>query len=186
MKKYDPAIEAEPQTYREKTTGNTPIQQTDEDKLNWVDFYMGLAFAISQKSPDAQTKHGCFICDEEHRPLGFGYNGFPRGVDDTTLPTVRPDKYPWMFHSEENAVANCILRPKNGTAFVTGQCCSHCLYTLWQHGITCVYMAVRHGSHLITGKDLEWQNEFVIKTGIRIHYVIPYIGWLKKTSSILD
>ena len=62
MKKYNPAIEAEPQTYREKTTGNTPIQQTDEDKLNWVDFYMGLAVANSQKSPDAQTKHGCFIC----------------------------------------------------------------------------------------------------------------------------
>ena len=148
-------------------------------KLNWVDFYMGLAFAVAQKSPDIHTKHGCVICDNEHRPLGFGYNGFPRGANDVSLPTTRPEKYLWMFHSEESAVSQCALRPKGGTAFVTGQSCPHCLYTMWQHGIVHVFMAKRHGSYTITNKDLEWQEEFVKQTGIKITYVTPNIEWLK-------
>ncbi len=154
-------------------------------KLNWTEFYIGLAFVISQKSPDAQTKHGCVIVNQQNQPLGFGYNGFPRGVDDDSLPNTRPEKYDWIWHSEQNAVANCQLRPENGIAYVTGQCCNHCLYALWQHGIKTVYMAKRKGWE----KDKEeegWMKEFIEKTGIKIHYVEPNLTWLENIGNFVN
>lgn len=140
---------------------------------------MGLAFAVSKKSPDSQTQHGCFLTDKDNRPLGFGYNGFPRGAkDDSCLPTVRPAKYPWMFHAEENAVANATSDLTNAIAYVTGECCNHCLYTLWQHGVTTIYIANRHGTHEMSDEDRWWAKEFITQTGMTIVKVTPNLSWL--------
>ena len=59
---------------------------------------------MAQRSHDAQTQHGCVITDANHRIVGVGYNGFPRGLDDSSLPTTRPEKYHWMIHAEINAL----------------------------------------------------------------------------------
>lgn len=154
-------------------------------KLDWVQFYIGLAFAVSQKSPDAQTKHGCVITDQQNRPLSFGYNGFPRGVDDSDIPNIRPQKYKWCFHSECNAVANCEHRPENGIAYVTGQCCNNCIYTLWQHGVKTVYIADRYGSQEKGKMDKEWFDKFIDKTKMNIRYVKPDLSWLKNIGNIV-
>ena len=146
---------------------------------NWVAYYIGLAHTISKKSHDIQTQHGCVITDRKHRVLGLGYNGFPRGIDDSVLPNTRPDKYPWMIHAERNALANCIVRPDNGIAYVTGQCCNDCIMSLWQEGISTVYMHDRHGSHLIDEKAKSIFNKFVELTQIELHYVKPNLDWLK-------
>ncbi len=148
------------------------------ERPDWTDFYIGLAFVISQRSHDEQTQHGCIITDQNHRPLGFGYNGFPRNIDDSDLPTTRPDKYPWMFHSEENAIANCVHKPTDGIAYVTGQCCNHCLYTMWQHGIIMVYMVDTHGTHDKSVIDDKWRQEFIKRTGMGFVYVKPKLDWL--------
>jgi dCMP deaminase len=137
--------------------------------MNWIDFYMGLAFAISRKSPDPRTKHGCVITDIDNRPLGFGYNGFPRGADDQRLPRTPPEKYKWMFHAEENAVANCQHRPKDSIAYVTGPPCQHCLYTLWQHGVRRVwYGPLVHKSY--TQADIDYTQRFIAETGLEFHH----------------
>lgn len=154
--------------------------------LSWTDFYMGLAFAVSAKSPDSETKHGCYITDRDNRPLGFGYNGHPRKADCNGLPVTRPEKYPWMFHSEANAVANCEHRPINGIAYVTGQCCNNCIYTLHQHGIKKVVMADSRGSKLIGEKELEWFKDFVKRTEIEVQIVKPKLYWLSDICDILD
>ena len=146
---------------------------------DWIQFYLGLAFVAAQKSPDLQTQHGCFITDKKNRPLGFGFNGFPRGIDDSDLPRTRPDKYPWMYHAERNAIAHCAHRPENGTAYITGQSCNDCIYELWQHGIDTVYMADRHGTHKRSKEDEEWFKMFIQKTGIKIFYINPQLNWLK-------
>ncbi len=66
---------------------------------NWIDYFLGLAKVVSQRSHDVHTKHGCVIADKNHRILGVGYNGFPHSLDDAQLPTNRPDKYFWIIHS---------------------------------------------------------------------------------------
>lgn len=153
---------------------------TKTSKIEWVDFYLGLAKVISKKSPDTQTQHGCVITCKDNRPLGFGFNGFPRGVNDSDLPTTRPDKYPWMYHSEKNALANCILRPEGGIAYVTGQCCNDCIYAMWQHGVKTVHMLDAHGTHLQSVTDKEWWDTFIKKTAFNVQYHEPNFSWLSE------
>lgn len=161
---------------------------------SWTEIYMGLAFAVSKRSPDAETKHGCFIVDKDNRPVSFGYNGFPRSIDDSDLPNLRPttpedakditeSKYFWMYHSEANAIANAHSQErsvKDCTAYQTGQCCNSCIYLLWQHGITNVVMALRHGTALLKEEDKVWFDAFIKKTGMHISYVTPNLSWLKE------
>lgn len=145
----------------------------------WTDYFLGLAIAVSQRSHDIHTQHGCIITDKQHRILGVGYNGFPKGMDDSYLPTSRPEKYHWMIHAERNALSNCVIRPDNGTAYVTGQCCNDCIMALWQEGITEVFMIDTHGTKLF---DIESQKRFdlfVEQTGLKIVKYTPNLSWIK-------
>jgi dCMP deaminase len=151
----------------------------------WIDYFLGLAKVVSQRSHDVQTQHGCVITDSHNRILGMGYNGFPRGVDDSNLPSTRPDKYPWMIHAERNALSNCVVRPDNGTAYVTGQCCNDCIMALWQEGITTVVMSEDHGTHLFDQNAQDRFDTFVRMSGIKIVYVKPNLSWLKQLCGVL-
>ena len=53
---------------------------------NWQEYFIGLAHAVSMRSHDTQTQHGCVITDHNNRILGVGYNGFAKGLDDNVLP----------------------------------------------------------------------------------------------------
>lgn len=151
----------------------------------WTDYFLGLAKAVAQRSHDIHTKHGCVITDQNHRILGVGYNGFPRGLDDEKLPTSRPEKYPWMVHSERNALSNCVVRPDNGIAYVTGQCCNDCIIALWQEGVGTVYMIDDHGTHLFDNDAQQRFDTFVSMSGIKIFKVSPDLSWLKALSGVI-
>jgi dCMP deaminase len=146
---------------------------------NWQEYFIGLAHAISARSHDIQTQHGCVITDSMNRILGVGYNGFPKGLDDTQLPNTRPDKYPWMIHAERNALSNCTIRPENGIAYVTGQCCNDCIMALWQEGITKVFIRKNHGTHLFDEEHQKRFNLFVQLSGISIQYIDPDLSWIR-------
>ena len=150
---------------------------------SWVNYFLGLAVVASQKSHDIHTQHGCVITDKDNRILGLGYNGFPRGLDDNSLPKNRPDKYDWMIHAERNALANCTTRPENGTAYVTGQCCNSCIMSLWQEGIKKVYMMDSHGTILFDEKQKNIFDTFVAMSGIEIIKVKPDLSWLQRCIS---
>lgn len=152
---------------------------------NWTDYFLGLANVVAQRSHDVQTQHGCVITDNHNRILGIGYNGFPRGVDDTILPNTRPEKYPWMIHAERNALSNCIIRPENGTAYVTGQSCNDCIMALWQEGVSTVIMQNNHGTHLFDSEAQKRFDLFVNMSGIKIIYTEPNLSWLKHLCGVL-
>ena len=150
-------------------------------KIEWEDYFLGLAFCIAQRSSDSQTKHGCVLVDTKtHQILSVGYNGFPRKCkDDSKIPTVRPNKHRWMAHSEQNCILSCRLKSEQMTVYITGQCCPTCLLSLYQFGVTNVVMADSHGSYLIGEDDLKWEKEFVEQTGITLRRVKPNLGWLQ-------
>lgn len=152
---------------------------------SWTDYFLGLAKVVSQRSHDIQTQHGCVITDQHHRILGLGYNGFPRDLPDHLLPKVRPDKYPWMIHAERNALSNCTIRPENGIAYVTGQCCNDCIMALWQEGIRQVYMINTHGTHLFDEKHQNIFDTFINLSNMKIEYIDPDLSWLKQLSGVL-
>jgi dCMP deaminase len=152
---------------------------------NWKDYFLGLAKVVSQRSHDIHTQHGCVITDQNNRILGVGYNGYPRGLDDSKLPKNRPDKYPWMVHSERNALSNCVVRPDNGIAYVTGQCCNDCIMALWQEGISTVYMIDDHGTHLFDDNAKKIFDTFIEMSGMEIHKVDADLSWLKDLAGVL-
>jgi dCMP deaminase len=151
--------------------------------IPWTNYFLGLAFVASQKSHDIHTQHGCIITDSNNRILGLGYNGFPRGLDDDSLPKTRPEKYDWMIHAERNALSNCTIRPENGIAYVTGQCCNDCIMALWQEGIKTVVMANNHGTKLFDEKQQQTFDTFVNMSGIKIFKVTPDLSWLRRCIS---
>jgi dCMP deaminase len=152
---------------------------------DWHNYFLGLAKVVSQRSHDIHTQHGCVITDRNNRILGVGYNGFPRGLDDTKLPTSRPEKYDWMVHAERNALSNCIVRPDNGIAYVTGQSCCDCIMALWQEGITKVVMANSHGTVKFDDKAQKIFDTFVEMSQIEIEKIDTNLDWLKQLVGVL-
>ena len=147
---------------------------------NWIDYFLGLAKVISQRSHDIHTQHGCVITDQNHRILGVGYNGFPKGMEDSKLPIHRPEKYHWMIHAERNALSNCVIRPDTGIAYVTGQSCNDCIMALWQEGIKKVVMSNSHGTKLFDKESKNRFDFFVEQTGIEVVRYTPNFDWIRE------
>jgi dCMP deaminase len=108
------------------------------NRPNWNNYFMGIAHEVSKRSHDSQTKVGCIIVNNSDEIVTTGYNGFIRGVKDNVLPNTRPDKYPWMIHSEHNAIISAARQGKstlNCTAYITGMPCFYCIQYMYQSGI---------------------------------------------------
>lgn len=103
---------------------------------NWMD----QAVAVSARSHDAETKVGAVLVkNDSGAVIAQGYNGFVRGADDNMLPRVRPDKYPYMVHAEQNLIANCArhgINMDNTTLVITLSPCTSCMRLMWQAGVT--------------------------------------------------
>lgn len=146
---------------------------------SWNDYFLGLAKLISAKSPDAQTKHGCLISGPNQEILGTGYNGFPRGMkEDDKLPTTRPEKYPWMIHSEANAVCSTLMtRLEDATAYVTGLPCVGCLMIMHQKGVKRVIYGGGYGWSK-DEQEGDVRAEFLRQSGMIIEEVKPDLQWV--------
>lgn len=104
-------------------------------RLDWDDYFMVQALWAKVRSPDSSTQCGCIIVDKRGRLVGQGYNGYPSKIDDSKMPQTRPEKYPPILHSEENAILNSIGDLEGATLYVTGPPCIHCWAHIIQKGI---------------------------------------------------
>ena len=85
----------------------------------WIKRYMMLAAQVSSWSKDPSTKVGAVIVGDKGQIISQGYNGFPRGVkDSSTRYNDRPLKYKLVVHAEMIAILNALY---NG-ASVKGMC----------------------------------------------------------------
>ncbi len=85
---------------RDEHVPTTPIP-------DWDTFFLGLAEYYSQRSKDPSTKVGAVIVDDWRRVVALGYNGFPRGIEDSEERLNDRDvKYEYMVHGEINAILN--------------------------------------------------------------------------------
>lgn len=155
----------------------------DLHRPDWNEYFLGLAFIVSSRSRDKQTKHGTVIVDNNNIILGTGYNSFIRGANDATLPDSRPNKYPFMIHSELNAILNCRVLPREaggGKAYVTGKCCNHCLQSLVQAGIKEIYMANRKGTMLEDEQSLLVNDQIIQHSKIKVNVVDFDLSWISQ------
>jgi len=105
--------------------------------MNWNDYGLILAEVASWKSKDPSTKVGAAIVSLDHRILGMGFNGFPRGVDDNPERYAdRPTKYSLVAHAERNAMDLCEIRPAGATLYINKDVvCNECAKSVIQRGI---------------------------------------------------
>lgn len=112
---------------------------------DWNDRFIKLAEHIATWSKDPRTKVGSVIVDNKHRVVGLGYNGFPRGVEDTEQRYLnRETKHLFVSHSEKNALDNCYFSVDGYSLYVTLLPCNECAKSIIQRGIKTVYTRRPH------------------------------------------
>ena len=130
-----------------------------KDRLTWHEYFIGLAEFSSIRSHDIETQVGCVIVDNNNHVIGLGYNGFCSGVDDKNLPNKRPNKYPFIVHAEQNALANMSLKSSSKKrAYITAYPCSVCAKLLWQSGVRLWYIAKGGKAHSFDNNDSDVIN----------------------------
>lgn len=111
-----------------------------KDYLNrpsWDSVFLAMSFVLSQRSLDPSTKHGCFICSDDHSILSAGFNSPPANSVDQNIPNTRPEKYWYYEHSEKNAIYNAAkngIGIKGATYYITGEPCVDCFRGIIQSG----------------------------------------------------
>ena len=122
------------------------MSQKREDYITWDEYFMGVAQQAGMRSKDPHTQVGSCIVSADHKILSIGYNGLPRGCDDDAFPwtnegTGLDSKYPFVTHSELNAILNYRGGSLEGsTLYVSLFPCNECAKAIIQAGIkTIVY-----------------------------------------------
>lgn len=98
---------------------------------SWDEYFMTEACWVSSRSHDPRTRHGCVIVNDNKKPIGQGYNGFPHG-GKVAYPTDPDNKYAFIIHSECNSILNCTFPPEGCTLYVTGMPCNRCMLQIVQ------------------------------------------------------
>ena len=84
----------------------------------WDKRFLDLAQHISTWSKDPSTQVGAVLTQGKHI-VGLGYNGFPRGIQDSDARLAdRPTKYKFIVHAEVNAILMAGDKAKNSTLYV--------------------------------------------------------------------
>lgn len=119
-----------------------------KDYISWDEYFMGVATLSGLRSKDPNTQVGACIVGKDHRILSMGYNGFPNGCSDDLFPWAREGKeldtkYPFVTHSELNAILNYRGGSLEGTTlYVTLFPCNECAKAIIQAGIKTVVYAL--------------------------------------------
>lgn len=119
-----------------------------EDYISWDEYFMGVAQLSGMRSKDPSTQVGACIVSGENKILSMGYNGFPNGCADEEFPWEREGKdeldtkYPFVTHSELNAILNYRGGSLEGTKlYVSLFPCNECAKAIIQAGIKTVVYA---------------------------------------------
>lgn len=102
---------------------------------SWDETWLSVAIVVSKRSKDPRMQVGAVLVSPDNSSVSVGYNGFPRGIQDTAERWERPIKYKYCIHAELNAMLNCPVRPAGWTLYLTIPPCSDCALKIVQAGI---------------------------------------------------
>jgi len=131
---------------------------------DWDARFLSLARHIAQWSKDPSTQVGCVVVGPDREIRSTGFNGFPRGIEDSAERLQdRNRKYPLVCHAEENAIMHAArigVSLKGCIAYVTWPPCTRCARSLIQAGIGEIAYPV--------GLDIpeRWREDFDISSAM--------------------
>jgi dCMP deaminase len=145
---------------------------TDEKKNK----YYNLAIYIGENfSKDPNTKvGGLLLYPDTLQIISTGYNGFPRGINESSERWGRPQKYNYVVHAEMNMIYNSA---KNGSctngsiAVITLFPCNNCALALVQSGISTILTSKPDFNHERWGESFTISYNILTEANINIIYI---------------
>ena len=134
----------------------------------WDSRFFEMAKVVASWSKDPSTQVGAVIVDDKNRLLSIGYNGFPRGIDDSSERYEdRELKYKIVVHAEENAILNATTSLEGSTLYLTPlACCSNCVSRILQAGIKCV--KILENAEKMKDRDYSLSFEMLREAGVEV------------------
>lgn len=134
----------------------------------WDSRFLELANLVGSWSRDPSTKVGAVIVDQDRRVVSVGFNGFPKGMDDSPERYVdREFKYAHIIHAERNALLFASRDVRGCTVYTTPfMPCSQCAVLLVQAGIKRV-VSLNVGNER-WAKDFERTQQLFAETGVTL------------------
>lgn len=151
------------------------------DSEKWHRRFLNLAQEVSTWSKDPSTQVGAVIVNPLGQVVGTGYNGFPRGVEDSLDRLQdRETKLKYIVHAELNALLLAGDKAKRSTIYVypsfgSPPVCNECCKAVIQAGIKQI-VGLTPLEYTGTGKDKEgrWAESIKIskvmctEAGVRV------------------
>lgn len=139
-------------------------------------FYQLAEFQANLFSKDPNTKVGALLlAPGSLQILSVGYNGFPRGIDETeSARWERPVKYFRVSHAELNSIANASRHgtPLEGAiAVVTMFPCATCAKLLIQAGISCLVTRQPDMNCPRWGEEFHYSMDMFQEAGVAMMFV---------------
>lgn len=118
--------------------------------ISWDNLFLKIAFTMSERSKDDSTQCGAVIVDERNVIVSTGFNGPPPQLNDEDIPwNVRPQKYAYIIHAEENAILFGMEKGsvKGCTLYCTHHPCAECVLRCIRAGIRRIVIPECHASY---------------------------------------
>lgn len=141
----------------------------------WEFRFLELAEHISSWSKDPSTQVSAVAISDDRQILSIGWNGFPRGVEDSEERLEnREIKYKHIVHAEQNLIYNAChngISLKNSTIYVFGlPVCGECSKALIQVGIKRVVCGFDGSIKENWKESVTFAENLFYETGIKFNY----------------
>ena len=138
----------------------------------WDKRFLALASHSAGWSKDPSTQVGCVVVGPDREIRSTGFNGFPRGIEDSIARLENRElKYPLICHAEENAIMHAArigISLKGCTAYVTWPPCSRCARSLIQAGVDEVVYPAESEIPERWGDDFEIATSMMNEAGLAV------------------
>jgi len=102
----------------------------------WDARFIAMALHVSDWSKDPNRKSGAVLVTPDLRKISTGFNGLPKGIEDTdSRLSDRELKNMMTVHAELNAIFNAGFSPATCTLYTTSFPCHECAKGIIQTGV---------------------------------------------------
>jgi len=150
-------------------------------------FYALSCYHAELFSKDPNTKVAAMVIDKNYNILSVGYNGLPRGFEETQERWSKPTKYQYVVHAEANAICTAA---RNGAKLDGGSIvstlfpCDQCARLIIQSGLRKV-VTVRPEENSSWLQSFEYSKEMFDECGVEIEYVNEISHSFSETLALL-
>ena len=144
---------------------------------SWNNYFIALAKLVAQKSKDNSTKVGVVIVGPDHEIRSTGYNGFPRGIDESdSARWKRPIKYQRVEHAERNAIYNAarVGTSIHGcTMYMESPPCTECGRAVIQAGIKEIVVATQNpfNDREDWSESIQFALDMLAEAGVNVAWI---------------